>query len=142
MDLLRSVYWPDAIDTGRPRNRIPVSGPVEGFIATVAESTSIGLEAAPIVLGQTLFEFDDGVAHTETYFVAFFRFKKPDGLLQEGHAGRYLDRFERREGEWRIAHRHVVIDWGNTYPLVEGSTTHLEATGRRSGDDPLYSFRD
>jgi ketosteroid isomerase-like protein len=139
-DLLRSVYHPDALDTGRPTTRIPNTGPVERFFATVAESNAIGLEAAPILLGQTIFEFDGDVALTETYFASFFRFRKEDGVLHEGHAGRYLDRFERRDGEWRIAHRHLVIDWANTYPYVEGARTHQETTGVRSGGDPLYAF--
>jgi ketosteroid isomerase-like protein len=140
MDLLRSVYHPDAIDTGRPTTRIPDSGPVERFIATVAESDSVGLDSSSILLGHTIFEFHGDVALTETYFAAYFRFRRDDGMLQEGHAGRYLDRFERRNGEWRIAHRHVVIDWANTYPRVEGARTERETTGLRSSDDPLYAF--
>jgi ketosteroid isomerase-like protein len=140
MDLLRSVYHPDALDTGRPTTRIPGSGPVERFIATVAESDSVGLDSSSILLGHTIFDFDGDVALTETYFAAFFRFKLEDGVLQESHAGRYLDRFERRDAEWRIAHRHVVIDWANTHPPVEGARTERETTGLRSGDDQLYAF--
>ncbi len=139
-DLLRTVYHPDALDTGRPTTRIPTSGPVERFFATVAESDAVGLESSSIALCQTIFEFDGDVALTETYFVSFFRFRREDGVLQESHAGRYLDRFERRDGEWRIAHRHVVIDWANTYPHVEGARTERETTGLRSGDDQLYAF--
>ncbi len=139
-DLLRTVYHPDALDTGRPTGRGHTAGPVERFFATVAESNAVGLEAAPILLGQTIFEFDGDVALTETSFAAFFRFRTDDGVVHEGHAGRYLDRFERREGEWRIAHRHLVIDWANTYPHVEGARTHRETTGLRSGDDQLYAF--
>jgi len=29
------------------------------------------------------------------------------------HAGRYLDRLVRRDGEWQFAHRHVVVEWIN-----------------------------
>jgi ketosteroid isomerase-like protein len=27
------------------------------------------------------------------------------------HSGRYVDRFRREEGRWRIAHRRVAVDW-------------------------------
>ena len=34
-----------------------------------------------------------------------------DQTVLETFGGRYLDRFERRDGEWRIAHRTVVHEW-------------------------------
>ena len=35
----------------------------------------------------------------------------PDRSRQTFLCGRYVDRFERRHGEWRIAARTVVYDW-------------------------------
>ena len=32
--------------------------------------------------------------------------------------GRYLDRFERRDGQWKIAHRLYVMDWN-----INGAST-------------------
>ena len=31
--------------------------------------------------------------------------------MLETFGGRYVDRFERRDGEWKIAHRTVVHEW-------------------------------
>ncbi len=33
------------------------------------------------------------------------------GVVLETFGGRYVDRFERRDGEWKIAHRTVVHEW-------------------------------
>jgi hypothetical protein len=29
--------------------------------------------------------------------------------------GRYIDRFEQRNGQWRIARRQLVLEWGQTW---------------------------
>jgi hypothetical protein len=43
------------------------------------------------------------VARSETYAVAFHRYTDPDGYPTDMWAGlRYVDRFERRDGQWRI----------------------------------------
>jgi hypothetical protein len=34
-------------------------------------------------------------------------------------AGRYLDRFERRNGEWKIAHRQACYDWNSSVPSTD-----------------------
>lgn len=34
------------------------------------------------------------------------------------HAGRYLDRLIRRDGEWQFAHRQVVVEWINSESRV------------------------
>ena len=60
--------------------------------------------------------------------------------------GRYLDRFEHRGGEWRIADRTVVYDW-----IEERTRTELaqdnaalfgrrQPTGARAPHDPLDAF--
>ena len=60
-------------------------------------------------------------------------------------AGRYLDRFEKRGDEWRIAARTVVYDW-----LEERERPELAQGDARFGArspvgtawpaDPLYAF--
>ena len=56
-------------------------------------------------------EIDGDTAHAETYFmfVAMNRQGKP---LTFG-GGRYIDRLEKRDGEWRIAARVTLRDWSN-----------------------------
>jgi hypothetical protein len=57
-------------------------------------------------------------------------------------AGRYVDRFERREGEWRIARRTVVHDWSRQLPAAHeslGLPLGDFAQGRRDGSDPVFT---
>ena len=91
---------------------------------------------------------------------ATFEMNEPDAYaleealrLKEKHAGedirqliahsRYVDRFERRDGDWRIAHRVVVTDsartdavapWQGTSPissLTRGTRDHTDPVFRR-----------
>jgi len=58
-------------------------------------------------------EVNGEVAAAETYFIAFHLLPladdaSPSDLLL---AGRYIDRFEKRDGNWKIAHRQLVYDY-------------------------------
>lgn len=59
--------------------------------------------------------------------------------------GRYIDRFERRGGEWRIAKRQVVMDWNRNEIsrtlLDEGMFATLRPLGERGKGDPVYANR-
>jgi hypothetical protein len=56
---------------------------------------------------------------------------------------RYVDTFERRDGEWRIATRVVVQDWKEIrdLPAEEWKPTPGWPAGQRNEDDPLYLAR-
>ena len=49
-------------------------------------------------------------------------------------AGRYVDGFEKRDGEWRVAERTAVFDWVEETLLPPG--TEVERFGRRRGVSP------
>ncbi|MDJ0112200.1 nuclear transport factor 2 family protein, partial [Rhodococcus erythropolis] len=51
---------------------------------------------------------------------------------------RYVDRFERRRGEWRIADRIVVFDESRE-DMIENILPTDWVTQRRSFDDPVYT---
>ena len=59
-------------------------------------------------------------------------------------AGRYLDRMEKRNGEWRILRRVYVMDWNqnNTATVSWDSPFYasLRTRGARTPDDPWDSF--
>ena len=65
-----------------------------------------------------------GTAVSRSYFTALQAL--PDLALQPIVSGRYHDRFERRDGQWRFVQRHVRTD------LLGDVSRHL----RGSGDDP------
>ncbi|MGY6550871.1 MAG: nuclear transport factor 2 family protein [Erythrobacter sp.] len=100
-------------------------------------------------LGQTIFGFEsDTICHTETYMTAMHTIPPgypmtaafPDkGVIYSGIvAGRYVDRFEKRGGAWRIARRIGLYDW-REFRVVEGtdlSDTPEGAAGYHDERDP------
>jgi hypothetical protein len=86
-----------------------------------------------------LIELDGDTAHREAYFLAFHRLVRDGATVDLLFAGRYVDRLERRDGEWRIAHRVVVHDWSRIDPVAEtfpGLDQFVH--GRRAPDDLVY----
>lgn len=57
-------------------------------------------------------------ARGETYCIAYHRIEDEDGRPQTlDWAIRYQDRFARREQQWRIAYRRLVVEWTRTGPV-------------------------
>jgi len=85
-------------------------------------------------------DIDGDEAHSETYYLFVGR-NRDDSNWVAG--GRYLDRLERREGEWRIALRTNVIEWSGmvpTMPIPFSDVPGIELNGlpSRSIADPSY----
>lgn len=106
-ELLLSVYHADAIDD----HGLFVGGP-EAFADWVFAFHGEHQHATQHIVANHSCELDGDVAHTETYWM-FAAMNKTGAPLSLG-GGRYLDRFERRDGRWAIAARKCVIDWGGT----------------------------
>lgn len=104
-ELVEAAYHPDAFDD---------HGTFTGDRDTAVDVIVSNPSGAPVGmhhLGNMLIELDGDTANVETYFLAC-KAMEVDGVAQTSvRAGRYLDRFERRDGTWRIAHRVVVDDW-------------------------------
>lgn len=77
----------------------------------------------------------------ESYHVAWCQMT--DGTDAE-IGGRYLDRFERRDGRWAITHRDVIFDWSRmeaqTAKFWERHPAKPFLFGKRGADDPLYAY--
>jgi hypothetical protein len=104
-EVLLSVYHEDAIDD----HGVFVGSPREFVDWAVAMHTATHLSHQHCIFNSTC-DLDGGVAHTETYymFVGLNR-QGPPALAMSG--GRYLDRFEKRDGRWAIAARVCIRDW-------------------------------
>jgi hypothetical protein len=81
----------------------------------------------------------------ETYVIAVSTMTNDDGSPSEMlTGGRYLDRFERRDGAWKIAERSFVCDWNrvdaSTRQMDEGMYAPFDLQGRQGPDDPVYAF--
>ncbi|MFV0276695.1 MAG: nuclear transport factor 2 family protein [Parahaliea sp.] len=55
-------------------------------------------------------------ARSETYVLACASGEEAGGPVQRMIGGRYLDRLSCRDGDWRIDHRHYVMDWNINLP--------------------------
>jgi SnoaL-like domain len=137
LDLMRSCYWPDATD-----DHGSFIGDVDAFIAFVGPALQ-RFERTNHFLGNMLIDVDlvDDEARAETYAVAYHRFHDTVGQATDMVAGlRYVDRFERRDGEWRIAERVCAFEWRRTDPVaVEGSGFGDTYTrGLRGPDDIVW----
>ena len=97
------------------------------------------------MLGNVLIELEDNAAYGEVYFQAYHKIKTDTGIGFEETiiAGRYLDRYERRDANWKFAYRSEIIDWSRTQPTAD---TYFEIApdcyrgGRR--DDRVYQHDD
>ena len=60
---------------------------------------------------------DDTSADCESYSQAYHVIDDENsGGYDLFVAGRYIDRFEKRDEEWRIAARSIIVDWFRQYP--------------------------
>jgi len=104
-DLIRSCWWPDAtFDYGVH------SGDFETYLAWVVPGAD-AIKDTQHLIGQTHVEIDGAVAHAESHVFSYHRIDMGQGDRDTCIGGRYLDRFEKRGGEWRIADRVMLYDW-------------------------------
>ena len=77
----------------------------------------------------TTIDLDGDAAHAETYYLFVAR-NTDESVWLAG--GRYVDRLERRDGEWRIALRTNAIEWSvapPAMPLPFGDVADLADNG-------------
>jgi hypothetical protein len=133
-DMLKSVYHPGATDDhGSWR------GTGEAFADYIVESMDRQSIPSQHHITNVLIEIEGERAAVESYFLAMHPYQKEgdggEALALVG--GRYLDRFERREGVWRIVHRRVVLDWSRSeIPGESWEVQRLFDSGRRRSGDP------
>lgn len=135
--LLRSLFHDDATDDHGTFN-----GSASDFVTWVMPLLS-GMERTQHCISNVLIDVVGDRAVGESYFVAHHDLKSPEG--DPAHmiaAGRYLDRFERRDGSWKISHRHAIFEWNSWQPSTDGwdrSPQGARTYGTRGHADPLYA---
>ena len=77
-------------------------------------------------------------AFVETYVLVLQRFEDRRATA----SARYLDFFEKRDDQWRVAHRTLVFGDVVSEPMKEPHSFPPGFTEQKHGlDDPLYSLR-
>jgi ketosteroid isomerase-like protein len=132
-ELVMSVFHPDAaLDMGR--GPIAPAALAEG----IAKMTATGTMH---FIGNEYVEVDGDTAYSETYFISYATITDSGQSATRSRGGRYLDRFERRDGEWKIARRVLVDEWSRLDDLPAPPVPPAGRVGLRSKDDPVYTFR-
>jgi hypothetical protein len=138
-DMLRSAYWEDAVD-----DHLAFSGSREELIAWAMPIVRM-MDQGQHIIGNVLIRLDGAKADVESYFYGFHRVKGEDGQPRDSvGCGRYVDKFEKRNDEWRIIKRLVVTDWFRQYDdsadWSKGFMGMMIDPGGRRPDDPSYSL--
>ncbi len=144
-DLVEAAFHDDAID-----NHFGVVLPFREAIWTLKAARSGNPPSKTTSMHNicnVLIDIDGDVARCESYVIVIVRIPDEAGAIDWLHAGRYVDRFERRSGEWRIAHRTVVYDLERFDPVVaapdglpQASYLDHAVRGKRGRSDFSYEI--
>jgi SnoaL-like domain len=113
-DLVRSCYHPDATD-----QHLTYSGSAEGYIAGLWSKDRF--RTTHHHLGSPYIQVSGDVAQVETYCTSSHIVRRDEEGPERAWIlwVRYEDRFEKRDGEWRIADRVVRFDGDLVVPVSE-----------------------
>lgn len=134
---MASVYHPDATDDhGR------FKGTGLDFAAYAVPRLTERYQGTMHSITNTVIDFAGAdLAHVESHVCARHWREDGEGSWMETFGGRYVDRFERRDGEWKIADRVVVHEWSTLEPVTAAFPPERFVQGRRDGDDASYHGR-
>ncbi len=134
-ELFLSAFHDDAVIAAGPF----VGGPV-GLYEWAVGLHEHGQSATHHNLLNHSCDIDGDVAHTETYYLFVGRNRDETNWIA---GGRYIDRIERRDGQWKIVLRTNAIEWSGmvpTLPIPFTDVPGIELNGvpLRSKNDPSY----
>lgn len=117
-ELAKSAYHDDAVD-----DHVGFAGPVDEFF-----DWAFGYHSGQVrhqhFISNISIDLDGDVAHTETYYL-FVGTPIEEGAPLTVTGGRYVDRFERRDGRWAIAARACLPEWMTELPSLMGSAAAM-----------------
>ncbi|GAB2632763.1 nuclear transport factor 2 family protein [Prescottella soli] len=134
-DRVADCYFPDAID-----NHGGYIGTVDGLIEDM-KSRHATIDSSLHYITNVLIELDGDTANVESYCLCYLRQAPARPGEAQSRATikcRYVDRFERRDGQWRIADRIVVFDESVTDEIEDGLAPSW-VRSRRSFEDPVFT---
>ena len=161
LELLKSVFHPDGMN-----HSYDGDGNLHDWCETVIPALASFFAATMHHITHKSIEIVGDRAVSESYFIAWHlitgdrdkvvRFfgelyaseMQASDHLDAGHehlcGGRYLHRWERRDGVWRISERIGTIEWnhfGHATPAEEGSLmATIRPMAHRNSEDPVYAL--
>lgn len=135
---MRSLYHEDAIDD----HGSFFKGLAMEFIDKLPE-----IQAPMLILHHNVttlnIRLDGDYAEGEVYIIAFHQIDSENGPMDLLIGGRYFDKYEKRNGQWKFSHRAVDADWAR---LADPSEVNLDNPiiagahiGKPGPEDPSYA---
>lgn len=104
-DMIKASCWPDS-----RKDYGVFAGSFQEYLDWVVPGAD-AIKVTQHVLGQSLIELDGTTARVETHVLSYHRVDMGEEERDSVIGGRYLDRLEKRDSEWRIAERTLIYDW-------------------------------
>lgn len=125
------AFWPEATADYHEQMFM---GTAHGFVDMCMEA-HLNFVAHSHQFSNISIVVDGDTARSETYGdVTLRRIDETGTPIDSRNLGRYVDRWERRDGEWRIIDRKYLHDFDQTGPSAGDFLT----TGRRDAEDASY----
>ena len=150
--MIKDCYWPEAVD-----DHGVMTGNAHEFVDATQEGMAHMFLNTRHMLGQVYYDINGDRAQVESYLIAYHRVVNNPVAIEmlfgstylEEHrdaetdshdflgGGRYLDEFERRNGEWRIIRRIATSEWEITQPasliMKEGALSQANGAEAKFG---------
>lgn len=110
---------------------------IEVFVEHALGSLGRKFVATQHRLSNTTIAIEGDAATVESYVLAFHVEQVDDGQRLHTFNGRYIDRFEDRDGAWKIARRTLRNDWSRVEDIEVPMGGTWVASGRAGSPDPL-----
>jgi hypothetical protein len=111
---------------------------IEVFVPNALASLRAKFAATQHRLSNVTVELRGDTALVESYVLAYHVVLHEQGRTLITFNGRYVDTFEGRDGDWRIARRQLRMDWSDISPMGEPMQGAYLASGRGGSPDPVF----
>jgi len=115
----------------------PAPATIEQFVDNVVVALGSRFVATQHRISNVSITIDGSSALVEAYVLAYHVEDNGGDRRLHTFSGRYIDRFEERDGAWKIAQRTLRNDWSNVAPLGDPMGSWV-ASGRAGTPDPIF----
>jgi hypothetical protein len=116
----------------------PAPATIEQFVDRAMASLGAKFVATQHRISNTRVELRGDHALVETYVNATHVEHTDGGRRLHTFYGRYIDRFEERDGAWKIARRTLRNDWSMVQDMGEPMAGGYQPSGRGGTPDPIF----
>ena len=139
-DLLNEVFWDNAQIHGEL-----YSGGVAEFIAFSVPAGLKNWDRMMHMISNIIIRIEGNRAVSESYFYGYHVGHAGASSGDLIIAGRYLDRFEKRDDEWRFIEKTIMFDWYREYADSGGGKpgpmgTQVKLKGKAAPNDRSYAL--